>query len=92
LLDDVSLFESHNLTRVVVEFDAVPSTAEVSREPNDTISVTWRLSPQEALDVADALDVLAFSEHPAHQYLETAGSVQIIVSVDEYDPSILDGN
>ena len=50
----------------------------------------WRLSSQDAFEIADALEVLAAANHAAHQYFDKSGAVQIIVSVDEYDPSIFD--
>ncbi len=44
----------------------------------------------DAVRCADALEVLASAGHAAHQYLEQAGEIEIIVSIDEYDPSMLD--
>jgi hypothetical protein len=89
-LDDLPFFEGHGMTRAVLEFGEAESSAEAADRGEGRIDVLWRLSSQDAFQCADALEVLAIADHAAHQYLEKAGDIQIIVSVDEYDPSMLD--
>lgn len=74
----------------MLKFGEAESSAEATDRENGRTDVMWRLSSRDALESADALEVLAAADHAAHQYLEKAGDIQIIVSIDEYDPSILD--
>jgi hypothetical protein len=87
-LDDPTLFEEPGTTTAVLELGEAESTAKAADRAG-RIEVLWRLSSKDAFECADALEVLAAADHAAHQYLEKSGDVQIIVSVDEYDPSIL---
>jgi hypothetical protein len=89
-LDDPTLFEGRGLTRATLNFGEAESRAKAADRGEGRIEVLWSLSSQDALECANALEVLAAADHAAHQYLEKAGNVQIVVSVDEYDPSMLD--
>lgn len=47
----------------------------------------WSLTPASARDFAAAIEALADSTHPAHQYLDSDDKDQcvVMVSMDEYD-------
>jgi hypothetical protein len=89
-LDDPSLFERRGTTRAALELGDAESSAEATVHDDGRFDVTWRLSIEDAVECADALDALASADHPAHQYFEKAGEIQIVVSIGEYEPSILD--
>lgn len=48
---------------------------------------SWSLTPASARDFAAAIEALADSTHPAHQYLDSDDKDQcvVMVSMDEYD-------
>jgi len=88
-LNELSLFRSTQATDVTVEVqDGSLSWIRDIKRVGKTTTVVWTTSPSGATDSADALDALADHEGPAHQYLEKAGDIQIIVSVGEYDESL----
>jgi hypothetical protein len=89
-LDDPSLFERRGTTRAVIELADADSSAEATVHDDGRFDVTWSLSIEDASECADRLDALASADDVAHQYLETAGDIQIVVSIGEYEPSILD--
>jgi hypothetical protein len=45
----------------------------------------WRIDEDQARDFVERLRVLAQSPRPAHAYLDTESSLQIVASIGEYD-------
>jgi hypothetical protein len=88
-LNDMTVFRPSRSTDVSVELegDCESCIREVKRVGDKSL-VVWRLTRQGAIDAATTIDALVRHDGPGHQYLESTGDIQIIVSVDEYDESI----
>lgn len=46
----------------------------------------WNISPTDAVKFSQELRSLAMSGKPAHVYLDTQSEIEVIASLDEYDP------
>ena len=64
------------------------SRCELIDATSGGVMIAWYLSPAEANVAADLVTAVASYDRPCHEYLETSGKIQIMVSKGEYPPAV----